>query len=100
MNRARETSLEAYRDVRARLGERQRSVLLVLETAQAPLCDREIAAILRWPINCVTPRRGELVDLGLVEDAGKMKYAGRMRHFWRAVTDRLFPVPDIGRPRK
>ena len=32
-----------------------------------PACDFQIAKYLLWPINCVTPRRGELVELGFVE---------------------------------
>lgn len=32
--------------------------------------DKEIAAIILLPINQVTPRRGELVKLGLIEQRG------------------------------
>ena len=96
MNRTRNTSLDAWADVRSRLGDRQESVMTALEIAEQPLCDVELSERLGWPINRVTPRRGELVDLGLVEDAGVEKWRGRRRHFWR-VARVLFPEPDIGR---
>ena len=32
--------------------------------------DRKLAMFLHWPINTVTPRRGELAKLGVIEKCG------------------------------
>lgn len=47
--------------------------------------DKAIADFLKWPINRVTPRRGELVDNGLVECAGKKKdpESNRLVNYWK-----------------
>lgn len=66
-----QTSLFAYAQLQAdpvRLSERQRKVYQALQ--EKPATDKETAAKLHWPINTVTPRRGELVKIGLVEKCG------------------------------
>lgn len=46
--------------------------------------DKGIAEFLKWPINRVTPRRGELEIAGKIESAGKRKNSeGRTVNFWR-----------------
>lgn len=46
--------------------------------------DRQISEFLKWPINRVTPRRGELETEGKVESAGKRKNSeGRLVNWWR-----------------
>ena len=64
------TSLEAYfAFTNEMLGERQRIVLRAIQEL-GPVSDKQIAFVLGWPINTVTPRRGELVDMGLVVSSG------------------------------
>ena len=46
-------------------------------------CDRQIAEFLDWPINRVTPRRGELFTAGKIENFGLRKYEGRAVNWWR-----------------
>ena len=93
MNRSRDTSLEAFRDVVSGLSAKQAAVWGVFREG-AMLCDLEVAARLGWAINRVTPRRGELVDLGLLELRGKQRYKGRRRCFWgRAL--RLFAGGEV-----
>lgn len=68
------------------LGKRQRQVYALLVEAGRngfAMSDREIGQALHWPINCVTPRRSELVGAGLV-CCGGVK--------WDAVTRRRVAV--------
>lgn len=55
---------------------------------RGPITDREIANCLDWPINCVTGRRHELVELGFVASAGKIKdkLTGMTVHAWTVST--------------
>jgi len=66
----RETSMEAFRSILPLLSDRRRQVLSVMVEARRPLCDFQIAQMLRWQINRVTPRRGELAELGLLVEDG------------------------------
>lgn len=79
----RQTSLDAYEEIKTKgkIGERQRLVYQTLLDA-GTLTDLEIAYATGLPINCVTPRRGELVKLGIVEFAG-YDYGKRKRCLWR-----------------
>lgn len=70
----RATSREAYRGVGPVLGERQKTVLTVLRAATRPVCNQELAVHLGWPINTVTPRVKELVDMGLAVEADRRVY--------------------------
>ncbi len=56
----RQTSLLAYQDVKKKLSRTQAMVLEALEEI-SPASDKDIARHLKWPINSITPRRGELV---------------------------------------
>jgi hypothetical protein len=47
------------------IGEKQTAVWRTLQK-HGPLTDQLISEILRWPINCVTPRRNELMQLGFI----------------------------------
>jgi len=58
------TSLTAFTTVN--VTERQNEVLLALYRLMQAT-DVQIGAALGWTINRVTPRRGELKDMGLVE---------------------------------
>jgi len=52
------------------LGKRRKAVYELLATSLLPISDNEIGRRLDWPINCVTGRRGELVKMGVVVEAG------------------------------
>ena len=62
--------------------------------------DKMIAEYLGWPINRITPRRGELVISGLVECAGKRKSGERTVNWWREkkVTTDKYTQPDLFKP--
>lgn len=76
-----DTSLSAYDGLRD-FGDKQRRVLdAVVQLGVA--CDRQIADHLGWTINRVTPRRGELVEAGIVVSAGYMRHNGRRVKTWR-----------------
>ena len=90
-----ETSRWAFATVP--LSERQGDVLRVL-TEFGEMTDQEIGFRLGWPINCVTPRRGELVELGLVVRA-RTRTGPSMRQVsvWRLINRQL--EMDLGGPR-
>ena len=79
----RQTSLQAYQHVRKAIGGRQQIVLsTILELGIAT--DKQLAKFLQWPINYVTPRRGELVKKGLVREMGTVEHDGRSVMVWMA----------------
>ena len=66
-----QTSLIAYREIQPFLNKRCNQVLAIFEAnPDLTHTDKELSVLLHWPINCVTPRRGELVRDGLLEKAG------------------------------
>lgn len=77
----RQTSLEAYELLQPQLGERQAAVLTALR-CMVQATDKDLASFLRWPINRVTPRRGELVKLGRVTIRGRTIQDGRQAILW------------------
>ena len=81
-----QTSLESWRKLQPDLSRKQREMLAVFKKyALLRFTDKELAKILRWPINSVTPRRGELADKGLIHEAGVVWDKGTRRHVttWR-----------------
>jgi len=82
----RDTSLAALETVS--IADRQFDVLRAIrELGQCT--DEEIRHRLGWKINCVTPRRGELVKLGQVEECGKkLGPTGRSAIVWRIAPQR------------
>ena len=82
-----ETSLEAYFAMTEKaLGDRQKIVFRAIDEL-GPLSDKQIGLILGWPINTVTPRRGELVDMGRIICDGEQldERTNRREMTWRAV---------------
>jgi len=66
-----ETSVESYLEISKHLGDKQEEVLFAIKQMVAGT-DTEIANYLGYSdINCVRPRRFELVELGLVREVGK-----------------------------
>lgn len=86
MTHVRDTSVAAYQDVQAHLGEKQQVVLTVLQDTPN-MTNTEIAQSLGWPINTVTPRVYELRNLGLVREIGKRmcKVTGKSVYAWEPV---------------
>lgn len=78
----------AYNSIRDKLGPKQLEVLRVIQSAKRPVCDSEIAKHLGWSINRITPRRGELEDLGKIRKAFKaVNPATNTRvDYWMAVS--------------
>lgn len=75
-----DTSLSAFGRLQHVLGARQRVVYDAL--SKKSMTDKQIADYLAWPINEVTPRRGELVKMSLVRKAGVIKQDGRSAILW------------------
>ena len=61
----RDTSLSAWCEVRENLSPRQEKVFHAIRLCGIAT-DRMISEVANLPINCVTPRRGELVHQGRV----------------------------------
>jgi hypothetical protein len=92
MNNVQDTTIEAWKQMQENLGYAQRQVMIAI--GQYPgSTNNELAQILDWPINRITPRVNELRNpdkLGrwkrpLVIDGGKRrcKITGNMAHVWR-----------------
>lgn len=79
-----QTSLEAYWSLpKVKINERQQQVLEAL-SAIYPACNRQVSEHSKIPINVVTPRMGELVKKGLVEEAYKhFDITGKRVMFWQ-----------------
>lgn len=79
----RETSLQAYEEAKQTLSAKQQAVYDYI-AINGEVCDQDIAAGLGWPINRVTPRRGELLKLGEIQDQGARPCpsSGRRVHYW------------------
>jgi DNA-binding MarR family transcriptional regulator len=65
----RQTSLESYRKCQPTLGKKQAEMLDVFKDTTS-CTDRDLAKILGWSINTVTPRRNELAAKGLIVEDG------------------------------
>lgn len=81
------TSLEAYQALtKEALGQRQRLVFKALGM-MGGASDKELSFALGWPINTITPRRGELEEMGLIECSGEQLDEKTERHemIWSVV---------------
>lgn len=83
MNATQDTSRMAYHDIQPKIGDRQNKVLGVIEL-HGPMTNSEIAQVLGWPINTVTPRTNELVKLGVlaIYDRRHCNVTGRTAIVW------------------
>lgn len=81
-----QTSLPAYEEAKKNIGTKQNIVLSAIEHL-GTCTDVEIAQYLSWPINRVTPRRGELLSKNLIMLKGKYPDTGtnRMVNHWQSV---------------
>lgn len=65
-------SLDAYREEKAKLGDRAQEIITMLETQSTPISDREIKEKMKFSdMNMVRPRITELILAGLVFEVGK-----------------------------
>ena len=65
-----QTSLEAYRDIRKKLGQKQQEVYDGF-LGNGSCTNLEISKMMGIPINCVTPRTNELYKMGKIVKDGK-----------------------------
>ncbi len=92
----RQTSLSAYRSLdKSKINQRQRQVLNALEEIQ-PANNRQVSEHSHIPINVTTPRMGELVASGKVEEAYRDRddKTGRRTIFWRPVARNTLEFGD------
>ena len=76
-------SLVAYFGIQPRLGNKQREVLESLMELNVAT-DREICNHLKWEINRITNRRGELLKKNLIVSAGlKRNEYGNLVEMWK-----------------
>ena len=83
-----ETQVESFNDIQEQLGERQQAVLDVLEVT-SNFTAREVADLVNRETHQTTPRIRELMDKGLVREAGKKvcSKTKRMVTTYRKATD-------------
>lgn len=93
----RQTSLLAYRSLdKSKINERQKQVFNTLEDIY-PACNRQISAMSHLPINVVTPRMGELLQKGYIEEAYRDNdpITGRRVIFWRPTVRATKEFSDV-----
>jgi hypothetical protein len=84
------TSLEAYDKIKATLPVKRRAVLSALEK-MSEACNKTLAWRMKWPINCITPRTGELRKQGLIVDTNIYEISGHNHQYFKAAKPkRLF----------
>ncbi len=76
-------SLEAYRGLN--ITQRQAQVYHAFEVL-CSVTDLQVAEFLKMPINCVTPRVGELIDKGILVECGNIKIGNRNHRVCRIKT--------------
>jgi len=86
------TSRPAFEEAKLNINDKQLAVYRVINQSLR-INDREIAEKLQWPINRVTPRRGELVDAGHIESAGVFldPASGRKVNYWK-IKSQIVPL--------
>ena len=80
------TSKPAYEEAKISINKKQQFVYDAI--IKLGVCnDHQIAEELGWPINRVTPRRGELFNDGKIDRAfrGKDFETGRTVNYWQAI---------------
>lgn len=81
-----QTSIEAWlTEAKPLAGKNQQKVLKVIQEHSA-MCNQDIADVMQWPINSVTPRVLELREAEVIEFSHKDKHprTGRTVNYWRA----------------
>jgi predicted transcriptional regulator len=73
--------------VKPKLSDTQKEVYEAARMMNRPFTDKQLADFMNWEINCITPRRGELVKKGLIRDSGKVDMSkGRPATLWEIGT--------------
>ena len=80
-----QTSLEAYHQLPS-LGDKQ-AVILGMIAFHGPISDNQLANISGWPKNEITPRRGELREMGYIKQVGEQLSAKHRREAVWAVVE-------------
>lgn len=75
----RDTSLEAFGNILDKLSMTRLKVYNTIVSRGGKSWDKRIAEDLNWSINCVVPRRNELVKLGILRFAGTLIEPGTKR---------------------
>jgi hypothetical protein len=90
------TSLPAYNEAKQTSDYCRQKVFFTIKKLGA-CTDKMIADSLGWPINRVTPRRGELVTNGLIINAGKMldEKSNRTVNFWKEKKVEILVQKDL-----
>lgn len=83
----REESREAFVMISNKDRKRQQVYEAIMQLGRCT--DREIAAFLNWEINRITPRRGELVEMGKVVPVGRKKQNERTVNIWQITKPQL-----------
>jgi hypothetical protein len=70
----RDSSLEAFQKLLdgGKLSGRRKELFGIFAKAGQPVCDYTASQLWNRPINCVTPRRQELEQMGYLRDCGKL----------------------------
>lgn len=72
-------SIEAYRAIEKKLGPKQKKVYDCIKSYSGGISRQRIAIRLGVPINQVTGRVRELLDLGAIIESGTERVGGRSR---------------------
>ena len=80
----RNTSRKAFHSLDD-LGKRQRDVLNTIWKFPYGICNLDISIYIEIPINQITPRTNELVNMGLVEESHRARnvITGRQAIYWK-----------------
>ena len=100
----RDTSSAVYAAIVKGLSKKRGQVFAVFYGTEGRLCDRQLADELGWTINRITPRRGELEQMGYIQDAGKFSDGdgGKEVHFFELNPACLSPgwaAKELGKKR-
>ena len=75
------TSLYAFDTAKKDLGRKQQEVYMAFEE-HGPCTNRQLAEIMNWPINTITPRCGELRAKYKIVECYKADDNGRTAIYW------------------
>lgn len=77
-----ENSLFSFSFLQPKLSDRQREVYTAMRAMNRPFTDKDLAGFMNWPINCLVPRRLELLKKGLIRKSGDVIQNGRKASLW------------------
>ena len=84
------TSRQAYDEIKAKLPAKRKRVLEIIER-MSECCNKTLAWRMNLPVNCITPRTGELREQGLIINTKVEKISGYNHQYFRAARpERLF----------